>query len=173
MGLFDFFKKEEVVETVDVMTRQETLDFVSTHRAEVDYKFDLLREELMDQVKRVSAIVDPAPASLTQQQILDIIVNVVRTESVSKDEMLMMREDLLKIMDEKIAVYDVAEDAEMAAMMDQKLEHLEVVAEDMEDSKFAKVYNQAVVELKTIPNKGATVASVRKFLINFVELLKP
>ncbi len=173
MGLFDFFKKEEVVETVDVMTRQETLDFVSTHRAEVDYKFDLLREELMDQVKRVSAIVDPAPASLTQQQILDIIVNVVRTESVSKDEMLMMREDLLKIMDEKIAVYDVDEDAEMAAMMDQKLEHLEVVAEDMEDSKFAKVYNQAVVELKTIPNKGATVASVRKFLINFVELLKP
>jgi len=173
MGLFDFFKKEEVVETVDVMTRQETLDFVSTHRAEVDYKFDLLREELMDQVKRVSAIVDPAPASLTQQQILDIIVNVVRTESLSKDEMLMMREDLLKIMDEKIAVYDVAEDAEMAAMMDQKLEHLEVVAEDMEDSKFAKVYNQAVVELKTIPNKGATVASVRKFLINFVELLKP
>lgn len=173
MGLFDFFKKEEVVETVDVMTRQETLDFVSTHRAEVDYKFDLLREELMDQVKRVSAIVDPAPASLTQQQILDIIVNVVRTESVSKDEMLMMREDLLKIMDEKIAVYDVDEDAEMAAMMDQKLEHLEVVAEDMEDSKFAKVYNQAVVELKAIPNKGATVASVRKFLINFVELLKP
>ncbi len=173
MGLFDFFKKEEVVETVDVMTRQETLDFVSTHRAEVDYKFDLLREELMDQFKRVSAIVDPAPASLTQQQILDIIVNVVRTESVSKDEMLMMREDLLKIMDEKIAVYDVDEDAEMAAMMDQKLEHLEVVAEDMEDSKFAKVYNQAVVELKTIPNKGATVASVRKFLINFVELLKP
>ncbi len=80
MGLFDFFKKEEVVETVDVMTRQETLDFVSTHRAEVDYKFDLLREELMDQVKRVSAIVDPAPASLTQQQILDIIVNVLRTE---------------------------------------------------------------------------------------------
>jgi len=173
MGLFDFFKKEEVVETVDVMTRQETLDFVSTHRAEVDYKFDLLREKLMDEVKRVSAIVDPMPASLTQQQILDIIVNVVRTESVSKDEMLMMREDLLKIMDEKIAVYDVDEDAEMAAMMDQKLEHLEVVAEDMEDSKFAKVYNQAVVELKTIPNKGATVASVRKFLINFVELLKP
>ena len=174
MGLFDFLKKEEVVEeTVDVMTRQEVLDFVSTHRAEVDYKFDLLREKLMDEVKRVSAIVDPMPASLTQQQILDIIVNVVRTESVSKDEMLMMREDLLKIMDEKIAVYDVDEDAEMAAMMDQKLEHLEVVAEDMEDSKFAKVYNQAVVELKTIPNKGATVASVRKFLINFVELLKP
>lgn len=174
MGLFDFFKKEEVVEeTVDVMTRQEVLDFVSTHRAEVDYKFDLLREQLMDEVKRSSVIVDPMPASLTQQQILDIIVNVVRTESVSKDEMLMMREDLLKIMDEKIAVYDVDEDAEMAAMMDQKLEHLEVVAEDMEDSKFAKVYNQAVVELKTIPNKGATVASVRKFLINFVELLKP
>ena len=174
MGLFDFLKKEEVVaETPDVMTRQEVLDFVSTHRAEVDYKFDLLREKLMDEVKRVSAIVDPMPASLTQQQILDIIVNVVRTESVSKDEMLMMREDLLKIMDEKIAVYDVDEDAEMAAMMDQKLEHLEVVAEDMEDSKFAKVYNQAVVELKTIPNKGATVASVRKFLINFVELLKP
>lgn len=174
MGLFDFFKKEEVVvETQDVMSRQETVDFVSTHRAEVDYKFDLLREELMNKLSQVHAIVDPMPASLSQQQILDIIVNVIRTEAVSKEEMLMMREDLLHAMDEKIKMYDVDEDAEMVAMMDQKLEHLEVVPEDMSDSKFAQVYNQAVVELKTIPNKGATVASVRKFLINFVELLKP
>jgi transcriptional regulator CtsR len=126
MGLFDFFKKEEVVvETQDVMSRQETVDFVSTHRAEVDYKFDLLRKELMDKLSQVQAIVDPIPASLSQQQILDIIVNVIRTEAVSKEEMLMMREDLLLAMDEKIKMYDVDEDAEMAAMMDQKLEHLE------------------------------------------------
>jgi hypothetical protein len=154
---------------------QDQLDFV------VETITKALREEIQDAASRNTVIVDPAPVSAPpvgwMNALQDEVVN--RTEQ-TKAEVKAYVEDCL-------AAYAVEEDVEL----EERLANLSPISAEEIDALYmdeaetttvaqktvngfrAEVYNKALSDLKLVPTSRATVASVRAFLVKFVESLKP
>jgi hypothetical protein len=154
---------------------QDQLDFV------VDTITKALREEIQDAANRNTVIVDPTPVSAPpvgwMNALQDEVVN--RTEQ-TKAEVKAYVEDCL-------AAYAVEEDVEL----EERLANLSPISAEEIDALYmdeaetttvaqktvngfrAEVYNKALSDLKLVPTSRATVASVRAFLVKFVESLKP
>jgi hypothetical protein len=154
---------------------QDQLDFV------VETITKALREEIQDAANRNAVIVDPAPVSAPpvgwMNALQDEVVN--RTEQ-TKAEVKAYVEDCL-------AAYAVEEDVEL----EERLANLSPISAEEIDALYmdeaetttvaqktvngfrAEVYNKALSDLKLVPTSRATVASVRAFLVKFVESLKP
>jgi hypothetical protein len=167
--LSGLFGREEEPE---FFTKAEVMELLAQQKSEimnaVPYVEDFVtREDVKDMIDTRNAIVDPP--FMSRQEVVEIAVNIVRTESVSKLEVHELIQDALK-------TYDVEEDAEIAKMIEDKLSQ----KTDSEGSEVtlglaefkSNLYFGALTELKGLSSKP-NLLSMRAFLVRFVDLFKP
>jgi hypothetical protein len=177
MGLFNFFNRSSEPE-VEYYTKADVNKILEAYLAKVDQMIaeapkGVSYEQVKDMLDQRAAIVDPAPYSNLKQEMLDIVVHVIREESASREFVAEYVKDALKD-------YDVEEDAEVIKMIDEKLAEVKPVespsSETIKDTVLHEfktdMYFKAMTELKAMSSKPNLLA-IRAFLVRFVELYKP
>ncbi len=177
MGLFNFFNRNSEPE-VEYYTKADVNKILEAYLAKVDQMIaeapkGVSYEQVKDMLDQRAAIVDPAPYSNLKQEMLDIVVHVIREESASREFVAEYVKDALKD-------YDVEEDAEVIKMIDEKLAEIKPVENTSSaeikntvlDEFKTELYFSAMTELKAMSSKPNLLA-IRSFLVRFVELFKP
>jgi len=139
-----------------------------------------LREEINDAANRVTAIVDPAPASAPPMGWM----HALQDEVVNRSEQT--KAEVKAYVDDCLAAYAVEDDIEL----EERLANLSPISPEEIDALYmdeaetttlaqktlngfrAEMYNKAVSDLKLIPTSKATIAAVRPFLVKFLESMK-
>lgn len=140
-----------------------------------------LREEIVEAVNRVPAIVDPAPVASPPIGWM----HAIQDEILNKSEMT--KAEVKAYVDDCLNAYDANEDVELEEMFANltpiSAEEIDALYMDESETTIlaqktlngfrAEMYNKAVSDLKLIPTSRATIAAVRAFLVKFVESMKP
>jgi polyhydroxyalkanoate synthesis regulator phasin len=140
-----------------------------------------LREEIVEAVNRVPAIVDPAPVASPPIGWM----HAIQDEILNKSEMT--KAEVKAYVDDCLNAYDANEDVELEEMFANltpiSAEEIDALYMDESETTIlaqktlngfrAELYNKAVSDLKLIPTSRATIAAVRAFLVKFVESMKP
>jgi hypothetical protein len=140
-----------------------------------------LREEIQDATNRVPAIIDPAPVSSPPMGWMSALQEeVINRSEQAKAEMKFYVDDCLSAY---AAEDDVELEERLANLSPLSAEEIDALYMDEEETTTlakktlngfrAEVYNKALSDLKMVPTSRATIASVRAFLVKFVESLKP
>jgi len=177
MGIFNFFNRNSESE-VEYYTKDDVNKILEAYLAKVNQMIaeapkGVSYEQVKDILDQRPTIVDPAPFNNMKQEMLDIVVHVVREESASREFVAEYVKDALKD-------YDVEEDAEVIKMIDEKLAEIKPVevpsSDTIKDTVLhafkSDMYFKAMTELKAMSSKPNLLA-MRAFLVRFVELYKP
>jgi len=177
MGLFNLFNRSSEPE-VEFYTKEDVNKILEAHMQKVSQMIaeapkGLSYEQVKDMIDQKPAIIDPAPYDNMRQEMLDMIVHVVRTEAATK-------EFVSDYVQHAIKEYDTEEDAEVTKMIDEALAEVKPVEAPTSEEITSNVlqafksdlYFKAMTELKAMSSKPNLLA-MRAFLVRFVELYKP
>lgn len=177
MGLFNFFNRSSEPE-VEFYTKEDVNKILEAHMQKVSQMIaeapkGVSYEQVKDMMDQRPVIVDPAPYDSMRQEMLDMIVHVVRTEAATK-------EFVSDYVHQALKEYDTEEDAEVTKMIDETLAEVKPVEVPSSEEITGNVlqafksdlYFKAMTELKAMSSKPNLLA-MRAFLVRFVELYKP
>ena len=177
MGLFNLFNRSSEPE-VEYYTKDDVNKILEAYMGKVsqlvaDAPKGVSYEQVKEMLDQRAAIVDPVPYDKMRQEMLDMVVHVVRTESATREFVSDYVQDALKD-------YDLEEDAEVTQMIDKALAEVKPVevpsSEEIKDTVLlafkSDMYFKAMTELKAMSSKP-NLLSMRAFLVRFVELFKP
>jgi len=177
MGLFNLFNRSGEPE-VEFYTKDDVNKILEAYMGRVsqlvaDAPKGVSYEQVKEMLDQRAAIVDPVPYDKMRQEMLDMVVHVVRTESAT-------REFVSDYVQQALKEYDTEEDAEVTKMIDEALAEIKPVevpsSEEITGTVLqafkSDLYVKAMIELKAMSSKPNLLA-MRAFLVRFVELFKP